>query len=64
MLARLLSHPDAHSFDITIFIRDPAKAKVAEEKFGLKYVIGTLAEEDKIEALAEKAHIVFSCVGI
>ncbi len=62
MLSRLLAHPSANTFDITVFVRDAKKAEIAESKFGLKAVVGTLADVDKIEALAENAHVVFSCV--
>ncbi len=62
VLARLLEHPNASAFDITVFVRDARKAGIAESKFGLKAIVGTLADEDKLESLAENAHIVFSCV--
>ncbi|KAJ3479450.1 hypothetical protein NLI96_g9047 [Meripilus lineatus] len=61
VLYRLLSHPKANTFDITVFVRDARKAGVAESQFGVNAVIGSLADENKLEALAEKAHVVFSC---
>ncbi|KAI0694390.1 NAD-P-binding protein [Cerioporus squamosus] len=60
VLARLLNHPDRKNFDITVLVRNEAKAKILSEKFGLKTVIGTHQDLDKVESQAEAAHIVFN----
>ncbi|KAI9061106.1 NAD-P-binding protein [Trametes sanguinea] len=58
ILQGLLQHPDAKKFEIATLVRDPAKAKILEEKFGVKTTLGSIAEQDKLTALAENAHIV------
>ncbi|KAH9834476.1 uncharacterized protein C8Q71DRAFT_143689 [Rhodofomes roseus] len=60
VLARLLRHPSAETFDITVQTRSPEKVKLFE-KFGVKAVVGTNDDVDQLEGLAEQAHIVFSC---
>jgi hypothetical protein len=62
VLAKLLAHPSRDTFDITIIVRGKEKAKEFE-KFGIKAVAGSFKEDlDKVEELAESAHVVFSCV--
>ncbi|KAI8980053.1 NAD-P-binding protein [Trametes punicea] len=61
VLERLLNHPSANTFDITVIVRNAEKAKILESKFGVNVVLGNHQEHDKLEALAEKAHIVFNC---
>ncbi|GBE86889.1 NAD-P-binding protein [Sparassis crispa] len=61
LLTRLLAHPSAKTFDITVFLRSAEKAKLLESNFGVKAVVGTLAELDKLEAQTAAAHVVFSC---
>ncbi|CCM05823.1 uncharacterized protein FIBRA_08057 [Fibroporia radiculosa] len=61
VLDRLLHHPSADTFAITVFTRSAEKAKLLEESFGVKAVVGTHADHDKLEALAEESHVVFSC---
>ncbi|KZT03271.1 NAD(P)-binding protein [Laetiporus sulphureus 93-53] len=60
VLARLLKHPSAETFDITVLTRDANKAKKLET-FGVKAVVGTHDDLDKLESLAEQSHVVFSC---
>jgi len=60
VLTRLLQHPSASTFDITVITRSADKAK-ALEKFGVKAVVGTNDDLDKLESLAEHSHVVFSC---
>ncbi|KAI0775203.1 NAD-P-binding protein [Trametes elegans] len=62
VLERLLKHSGANNSDITALVRSPAKAKILEDKFGVRTVPGTIAEHDKVAQLAEKADIVFSIV--
>ncbi|KAI0701895.1 NAD-P-binding protein [Cerioporus squamosus] len=59
VLARLLEHPSADTFDITVLLRSEGKAKILESQFGVKAVIGTYQDYDKIESLVEDAHFVF-----
>ncbi|TFK90669.1 NAD-P-binding protein [Polyporus arcularius HHB13444] len=59
VLSRLLEHPSADTFDITVLVRDGKKAQILESQFGVKAVVGTHQEHDKIEGLVENAHIVF-----
>ncbi|PCH43206.1 NAD(P)-binding protein [Wolfiporia cocos MD-104 SS10] len=60
VLARLLEHPSADTFEITVLTRSAEKAKKLEA-FGVKPVVGTYAQLDRLEALAEQSHVVFSC---
>ena len=64
VLSRILSHPDRSSFDITVLVRNKDKAKTLSEKFGLKTVIGTHQELEKIASLAERAQYVLNLVGV
>ncbi|KAI0787434.1 NAD(P)-binding protein [Fomes fomentarius] len=59
VLARLLKHPNASKFDITALVRNADKAKILQSQFGVKAVVGTHQELDKIQALAEQSHVVF-----
>ncbi|KAI0331860.1 NAD-P-binding protein [Cubamyces sp. BRFM 1775] len=61
VLERLLKHPSANTFDITVIVRNAEKAKILESKFGVKVVVGTHQDLDKLETLAENAHVVFHC---
>ena len=63
VLARLLNHPDMESFEITALVRDESKAKTLESKFGVKTVLGSHQDLDKVATLAEAAHIVFNIVS-
>ncbi|KAI0358736.1 NAD-P-binding protein [Trametes cingulata] len=59
VLARLLSNSKP-LFDITVLLRDAVKADKLKP-FGVKTVLGTLDDTDKIESLASQADIVFEC---
>lgn len=61
MLAQLLVHPNANTFDITVLVRSPEKAEKLKT-FGVTPVLGSLEDIDLLEDLASKAHVVFSCV--
>ncbi len=63
MLSRLLEHPSADTFDITVLVRDGKKAQILESQFGVKAAVGTHQEHEKIEGLVENAHIVFHLVS-
>ena len=62
VLVRLFSHPSASTFDITVLVRNAEKAKILESKFPVKVVIGSHSELDKVENLAENAHVVYELV--
>ena len=62
VLSSLLNHPRSDTFDITALIRSPEKANTLNDKFGVKAVVGSHAELDKIEELAEGSHVVFHLV--
>ncbi|KAH9887370.1 NAD-P-binding protein [Cubamyces lactineus] len=61
VLQRLLDHPKADTFNISVIVRNAVKAKVLQSKFGVNAVVGTHQDLDKLEALAENAHVVFHC---
>ncbi|KAI0366135.1 NAD-P-binding protein [Pilatotrama ljubarskyi] len=58
ILQRLLDHPNREKFEITALVRNAEKAKKLKESFGLKTVLGSLQDLDKVSSLAENAHIV------
>ncbi|TCD63645.1 hypothetical protein EIP91_005162 [Steccherinum ochraceum] len=62
VLALLLEHPSAKTFDITVLVRSPTKAKIFEEKFGLKTSVGSTDDVEKLAKLASEAHVVISAV--
>lgn len=62
ILQRLLAHPNKQNFEITALVRSADKAKRLESEFGVKTVMGSLQDLDKLEALAENAHVVIQAV--
>lgn len=63
VLSRLLAHSDAKSFEITALIRSVEKAECLRG-FGVKTVVGSTDDVEKLETLASHAHIVFSVVSL
>ncbi|KAH9903077.1 NAD-P-binding protein [Cubamyces lactineus] len=63
ILKRLISHPNHKNFEITALVRSADKAKALETQFGVKTVLGSLEELDKLAALAEDAHITINTAG-
>ena len=63
VLARLLEHPSASTFDITVLVRSEEKAKKFES-FGVKTVIGSFKDPALVEKLTGNAHVVFAIVCI
>jgi hypothetical protein len=59
ILDRLITHPSRSSFEIVSFSRNADKAKKLEAEFGIKTVLGSLDDVQKIEAQAAKTDIVF-----
>ncbi|KAL5519747.1 hypothetical protein ACEPAG_1407 [Sanghuangporus baumii] len=64
ILWRLLNHRDARTFNIKVLVRNPEKAKLLQEKFGVEAVIGSHADVDKIEGLVSEADYVISTADI
>jgi uncharacterized protein YbjT (DUF2867 family) len=58
VLDRLLTHPARSSYDIVSYSRDPERAQKLEAQFGVRSVLGSLDDGDKIEAAAAKADVV------
>ncbi|RPD68444.1 NAD-P-binding protein [Lentinus tigrinus ALCF2SS1-7] len=58
VLQLILEHPQTSTFSIIALVRDAAKAHLLESKFGVKTVVGSLQDVDKLSELAENAHIV------
>ncbi|KAI0746779.1 NAD-P-binding protein [Daedaleopsis nitida] len=61
VLTRLVNHPKASTFDIYALVRSAEKAKILESALNSKVhaVVGTHQELDKVQALAEKADVIF-----
>ncbi|KAI0331859.1 NAD-P-binding protein [Cubamyces sp. BRFM 1775] len=57
ILQRLLVHPNANNFEITALVRSGEKAEVLESQFGVKTVLGSLQDSDKLTQLVADAHI-------
>ncbi|KAI9058112.1 NAD-P-binding protein [Trametes sanguinea] len=60
VLQRLLQHPRATNFEITALVRSPEKAKVLADEYGVRAVVGSNAELEKLTQLAEGADIVLN----
>lgn len=60
ILDRLLVHAQRDSFEITSFSRDATKAQALEAQFGVKSVLGSLSDVQKLEDLAAGADIVLN----
>ncbi|EIW57263.1 NAD-P-binding protein [Trametes versicolor FP-101664 SS1] len=58
ILQRLLARPDRENFEITALVRKPVLARRLEAEFGVKTVIGSLQDLDKLATLSENAHVV------
>ncbi|OJT03680.1 hypothetical protein TRAPUB_5708 [Trametes pubescens] len=57
ILQRLLAHPNRKNFEITALVRSADKAKRLDSEFGVKTVVGSLQDLDKLSTLAESAHV-------
>lgn len=62
ILNRLLTHPRANSFTIIALVRTPAKAKLLDD-LGVKAVVASMSDHDKVESLASCAHIILNAVS-
>ena len=63
VLWRLLNHKDAKNFSIKVLVRNTEKAKLLQEKFGVEVVVGSYADLDKIEELADEADYIITTVS-
>lgn len=63
VLAGLLAHPNASTFDITVLVRSPEKAEKLKA-FGVNPIVGSLKDTALLEDLTSKAQVVFACVCI
>jgi uncharacterized protein YbjT (DUF2867 family) len=61
VVTRLLEHPNASSFQITALVRSHEKA-VKLESVGVRAVLGSFKELDKMEKLSSEAEVVISTV--
>jgi uncharacterized protein YbjT (DUF2867 family) len=61
-VARLLEHPNARSFQITALVRSPEKAAKLES-VGVRAVLGSFVELDKLEKLSSEADVVIAMVN-
>jgi nucleoside-diphosphate-sugar epimerase len=60
VLDHLLAHPKRSSFEIVSFARDAEKAQKLEAQFGVKTVLGSLDDVQKIEDAAAEADVVIN----
>ncbi|KAI0368804.1 NAD-P-binding protein [Pilatotrama ljubarskyi] len=58
VLQRLLQHPHRENFEISALVRNVEKAKLLVREFGVRTVVGSLQDSDKLKSLAENAHVV------
>ena len=63
VLWRLLHHKDAKNFTLKALVRNPEKAKLLRDKFGVETVVGSHADANKIEELAAESDVVISTVS-
>lgn len=63
VLSRLLDHPKAKAFKITVLVRSPEKAEKLKA-FGVEPIIGSYADLDKLEVASSKADIVIAAVSL
>ena len=62
MLARLLDHPSSDTFEITALVRSPNKAKILIDKFDINAIVGSHADYNEIQKIAEDSHVIFHTV--
>ena len=62
ILNRLLTHPKARYFNVIALVRSSAKAKLLDG-LGVKAVVASLSDHDKVESLASCAHVIFNAVS-
>ncbi|KAL0061739.1 hypothetical protein AAF712_011412 [Marasmius tenuissimus] len=61
VLSRLLSLPNAHSkYEFRAIVRNADKAKILEEKFGVKAIVGSHSDQGLMEKEASEADVVLA----
>ncbi|KAH9945012.1 uncharacterized protein BXZ73DRAFT_95999 [Epithele typhae] len=60
VLARLLAHPKAADFEIIALVRSEAKGRLLQANFGVKPLVGSLQDVDKIAAVSEAANVIIN----
>ena len=58
----MLNHPDAKKFEVTAIVRSEDKAKVLQEKFGVKTVAGSIKDYAFVEKVVQDYHVIFQIV--
>lgn len=58
ILGRLIEHPARGSHSVICYLRNEDKAKILTEQLGIKTIIGTLDDTEKIENAAVEADVV------
>ncbi|KAI5122915.1 hypothetical protein M0805_007593 [Coniferiporia weirii] len=64
VLWRLLHHEDASKFVLKVLVRSEEKAKLLTTLFGVVVVVGSHADEDKLESLTDEADYIFAIADI
>ncbi|KAI5122914.1 hypothetical protein M0805_007592 [Coniferiporia weirii] len=64
VLWRLLHHEDARNFIFKVLVRSEEKAKLLTTLFGVVAVVGSHADEDKLESLADEADYIFTTADV
>ncbi|KAI5122913.1 hypothetical protein M0805_007591 [Coniferiporia weirii] len=64
VLWRLLYHKIASDFNFKVLVRSAEKAKLLATLFGVEAVVGSHADEDKLESLADEADYVFAIADV
>lgn len=62
MLSRLLQHPHASSFNVTVLVRDPSKAEKLRS-LGVNVVVGSHSDQSLMERLASDSDVVIATVS-
>lgn len=64
VLTKLLSHSQFDTFQITVLVRDPAKAEVFKTLARIKPVVGSYSDLTALRKLASEADIVIACASL
>jgi glutamyl-tRNA reductase len=59
VLDRLLVHPARHSYNIVSYSRSAERAQKLQDQFGVRTILGSLDDVEKIEEAAATADVVF-----
>lgn len=64
VLTKLLTHSQLDTFQITVLVRDPAKAEVFKSLARIKPVVGSYSDLAVLRELASEADIVIACASL